>query len=513
MGELRNHQPILIEKFNGLFQRGDPDNCPLDHFTDCNNLQFMDGGFRTRDGIELLTIDDDENTIANVVRQYTFVHDGVQSLLVLDALGNLYHTGSPTPTVPILSISAMTDFAFVGVANRAYISPHDGNLGLEDEFLYVYLGDGSVARKAGGTAPVSATFNVTQAISAGNVEAGIHVFGVIYETNTGFRTKIGPDPLPTLLCNGAQAVDLNDIPISPDSFVVARHLLASKAISGVQWAANPVPEDYELFFIPDGRIDDNTTTFLEVNFYDSELLESAATLLDLQEEIAAGAFLSTYHNRLVIGAQYGIADADPELDTLALISTAWVSLVGEPEAFDNVDGLVVAPQDGYPLTNEQEYRDIMYLFKSTRTYAYVDNGDVPASWPLTIIDQGLGASIHGVCTVGDSGGINQEYLLLVNYAGIFMFNGAFLRPELTWKVFDRWVNFNNTLFKRIQIVNDPISKCIFLTTPEWEVLLGDYSTALSHESIKWCPWTFNQQATTLAIMNTNQLIIGSREEV
>jgi hypothetical protein len=507
---LRDHAPVLIEDFNGLFRRGDPENCPLDHFTDCNNLQFIDGGFRTRDGIELLVVDDNDNTIPNVVRHYTFVHDGVQSLLVLDALGNLYHTASPTPLTPILSIPEMTDFAFIGVAGRAYISPHDGVLGLEDEFLYLYLGDGTPARKACGAAPTTAVTLALGAASPEPVETGYHVFGVVYETDTGFRTKISP--LAEILATGAHKIDISNIPVSPDSFVVARWIVVSKAINPIDWNANPVPEDYELFFLPDGRIDDNSTTVLnDVGFYDSELLESADPLLDLAEEMAAGSFLSSYHNRMILGGQFGEPNPDPELDTLDLTNTAWVSLIGEPEAFDTVDGLIVTPEDGYSLTNGQEYRDILYLFKNTRTYAYTDNADVPATWPLTIIDQGLGASIHGVCTVGDSGGINAEFIILVNFAGIFLFNGAFIRPELTWKISDLWLDFDKDEFNLIQIVNDPIGKCIYLTTPDFTVILGDYTNALSHEAIKWCPWTFRNAITTVAILDTTQLVLGGRE--
>jgi hypothetical protein len=40
MSQLRDHQPIEITEFNGLWRRGDVDNTPLDHFSDCNNIKF-----------------------------------------------------------------------------------------------------------------------------------------------------------------------------------------------------------------------------------------------------------------------------------------------------------------------------------------------------------------------------------------------------------------------------------------------------------------------------------------
>src|SRR5580765_7254158 len=130
---MRDHNPILIEEFNGLWKRGDAESCPLDHWSDADNWMFIQSGFRTRDGIDILSIGDSGTTILNIVRMYTFVHNDEEGILALDTLGNIYHTKSPTPFIPILTIAGMVDFAFVGVANRAYICPHDGVLGKKDD--------------------------------------------------------------------------------------------------------------------------------------------------------------------------------------------------------------------------------------------------------------------------------------------------------------------------------------------------------------------------------------------
>src|SRR6188768_2634952 len=123
----RDHESVTIEDFKGYWARGDKEAAPLDHFVDCENVQYFESGVETRDGLDTFQVGDEANgNIPNVVRMYTFVTNNEQSLLVLDNAGNLYHTGSPTPFTPILSIPLMTDFAFVGIAGRAYISPHDG---------------------------------------------------------------------------------------------------------------------------------------------------------------------------------------------------------------------------------------------------------------------------------------------------------------------------------------------------------------------------------------------------
>src|SRR5918996_4147747 len=182
---MRDHEPIIIDKFNGLWNRGENEVVPQDHFTDCNNIDFIEGGIKTRDGL------DTYRGAANVVRIYNYTTQDGPTLLFLTGNGEIYHSISPSVTHgPILTIEEMTDFGFVAFAGRAYITPCNGITGLEDEFVYVYKGDGTVARKAAGGGPISAP-TVTDS-GSGNIEAGYHVFGVAFETDTGFITKVSP---------------------------------------------------------------------------------------------------------------------------------------------------------------------------------------------------------------------------------------------------------------------------------------------------------------------------------
>jgi hypothetical protein len=503
---MRNHVPVVINQFKGLWERGGIDAVPLDHFSDCNNLVFKHKGFKTRPGIDVYDIAG--ATLPNIIRAYNYVHQNQEGLLVLDDQGNIYHTANPIdPFDPILTIATMTDFAYVNIAGRAYISPHDGAIGLENEFVYVYNGEGVAARKAAGAAPTGGTF-AAAAGAAGHVEAGIHIFGVIYQTDSGFLTQIGAVKA-NITAAGNTKVNLTNINISPSSAVVARYIVATKAIDPTDYTGNQ--EGYQFFFVPDGRIADNTTAILTVDFYDAELLEDASHLLDLYDEIPAGAILSTFHNRLVVGAIFGESDPDPEDDTSGLMSSCYISYPGEPEAIDQVSGIIVAPLDGRPLTNAVEYRDVLYLFKQSRTFSCTDNGEDPTSWPVIVLDNGTGCSIHGMATVLDSNGVNVDYLMVCDFSGVMLFNGAYIRPEgeITWKIFDRWTAIDQDDFNQIQIINDSILKRLYLAMPDWTILFADYSEGLDREQIKWCPWEFQQKVNTIAFLNVNQLIIGS----
>lgn len=489
---LRDHESLAIPNFNGLWKRGDADSCPNDHFIDCNNIEYVQSGFKSRSGIEPF------QPIPNVRRFYTFTQETGQSLLVLDQDGNIYDTGSPTPLTPILTVTGMTDFAYVSISGRAYLSPSDGRTGLEDEFIYVYEGDGTAARKAAGDAPVTADGALAAANSAtaGNVEAGIHIFSVVYETASGFLSAPGPTgAFPTVTADGTKKVDLSAIPVSPSGVVTKRHILATKAIYPPLYTGNT--EGYEFFFVPGGEIANNTATTLTVNFFDADLIDSADDLFDLFSEIPAVVALNTYHGRLM-----GLATFDD-------ISICLVSNVGEPEAVNQIDGLLLSPLDGNPNTNGQEFRDVWYQFKQSRTFAFSDNGDVPSSWPLTVLDQGVGASVHGVAFVLDSGGVNVDYLITCDFSGIMLFNGTFIRPELSWKIHDFWINIDRAFFKYIQIINDSLSQKLYLSLPDRHMLIGDYQNGLTPKDIRWSPWSFDCEVTTIGLFDTNTLLIGS----
>lgn len=511
----RDHNPVLIDDFNGLWKRGGEESVPLDHFSDCSDLVFNEGEFLTRPGIEPYSISGNPSTYSSVLRIYMFVYNESQGLLVLDTLGNIFHTDSPTPAVPILSIPEMVDFSFYSVNGRAYITPHNSVTGLQNEFLYVYQGDGTPARKAGGKWPIGPNGFAAALGAAGHTESGIHVFAVTYLTNTGYETSLGPAEdivattrkyyFATATADDMHAIDLTNIPTSPDNFVTGRRLYASKAIDPTLYTGDVT--QYELFEIPGAELSDNTTTIQTVDFYDADLLQSGDDQFDLFSEIPSGVNLNLYHNRLILVAPYGNPTS---LETSGLISTAYVSNPGQPEAFNQVSGLIVAPLDGNPLTNAQEFRDTLYLFKKTRTYAYNDNQDDPTSWPLTIIDQGIGASVHGIASVLDSGGINIDYLMIVDYSGIMLFNGIYMRPELSFKIRDLWLALDRDFFQNIQILNDSLNQYIYCTLPDDQLLFGDYSENLDPLKVKWSPWTFFNQVNTIALINTDQLIIGSR---
>src|SRR5215831_9157196 len=119
---MRDHSPIVIEEFNGFFQRGDPEACPPDHFSDCNNVQYTQSAVLTRDGVDVYL---DPLTVGFPVRMYEYNSPRGEGLLILNTTGQIWHNvagGTPVNFL-VMTIGGMTDYGFVEINQRAFISP------------------------------------------------------------------------------------------------------------------------------------------------------------------------------------------------------------------------------------------------------------------------------------------------------------------------------------------------------------------------------------------------------
>lgn len=498
---LRDHTGIILDEFNGLWDQGDPENTPLDHFQDCNNIKFVGGrSFESRDGVGI------HQTVAvplkNILRIYNYPTQTENGLIVLvrndtTGKGEIYHVKNATTVHgPLLAITGMTDFAFIPYAGRGYISPFNtfvvGDLniekGLQNEFLYVYAGDGTAARKAAGGAPAG-TLTASNG-AAGHTDAGLHVFAFVFETISGYLTP--PSGFTTLSTSAARAVDFSTIPVGGATFSKV-HIVASKVIANY----NGDPTGYQLFYIPTATANNGTVVLSTISFFDQDLLEDAGHLLENYSEIPAGAALCLYHDRLCLAT------------TFTDINIILVSFPGEPEAIDQIDGLLIYPPDSNPVTNIGEMRDVLYGFKRSKTAAWIDNDDVPSSWPYSGIDNALGTFVHGIATVLDSGSASVDFFFICTYQGISLFNGRYVNPELSWKVYGLWHGLDRNDFRKIQLINNPVSKELLVVLPDNRLLSGNYANGLDPKKIRWTPNSFDFTLNCIAIVNIDEVILGA----
>jgi hypothetical protein len=561
----KDHEPVVLDKFNGLWNRNDPDSTPLDHFQDCNNLRYYgQNSFGSRFGIA--PAQNVAAPITNIKRVYNYPTNTGNTLIALSwdgAVGSIYHMiDSTTSYGPILTIRGMSDFAFLPYAGRAYISPFSslsqGDLtiekGLDSEFVYVYKGDGTPARQAAGS-PLSGNLSIANG-GSGYTDAGFHIFGFVAETDTGYLTS--PGALKSFTTSGSQSVSFGNVPtgklvttsigqfipsnpfisldeeyeeeqifcglptdfpleetvlndsddnnlsltpypnevitITTSPYIVKRHLVASKVITNF----NGDLEGYTLYFVPNAIIYNNTDLFLNnISFFDQDLIDDASHLFDNYPAIPAVSSLSLYRNRLV-----GCC-------TSTNLSLGLVSHDGEPEAISQIDGIIAVPPDGNPINNSQELRDVLYVFKRTRTYSFSDNGDEPSTWPLVTVDQGLGTCVHGISTALDTNSANVDYLIIATYQGISLFNGRYVTPELSWKVEGFWRALDRNSFGKIQFANALIRKELFCVLPDGTILNGNYGNGMDPYKMRWTPISYPMGINSVAIWNIDDIIFGA----
>lgn len=488
---MRDHEPLTISSFRGLFDRGRSEAVPQDHARSSQNNEFLMGGVKTRSGFDLSL------TKANLRRIAIYKRTGEATrLLVLDNAGNLYD--SLDLSTPILTVVGMTDFSMITISNRAYITPHDGVTGLAGQKVYVYQGSGT-ARPAGGNPPSGFTLGVATSGSSGSIEAGYHLFAVAYETDSGYITKGGPTAWTLYTAPGGFKADLSAIPVGPAG-TVARHVLASKKIptTGVNTYTGR-QEDYELFFVPGGKISNNTATTVTVDFFDANLIDSADYLLDQLSEIPAGVTIGSFGTRMVVGGE----NLNPWYVRL--------SKGANPESFDSLAGFINAvPADG-GVSNTFDYRGNIYILKASgSTYTTTDNNQDPNTWAGPFkLDLGIGAYPHSVGIILDRESVSSENVLVADKGGLWKFHGIFDEQPLTWKIQDIWDRINSAAMKTVEVKIDPIRKTLYVNVPldgatsPNNILYGDWSEGLTPIDIKWECWKIPSDNPVSMVIDTS----------
>jgi hypothetical protein len=392
-----------------------------------------------------------------------------------------------------LQIPGALDFSAVNVFGRLYFTPHDGKRGLANNVVWVYDGT-NIYKAALGSGVATPALTASSSATAGNVGAGIHLVGIIFESMSGYISP--PNQAVAVTAAGSKKILVSNIPQGPTG-TVKRHIVVTKVIPSYSGNLS----DYEFFRIPTGpgTINDNLTTAYnsDIDFTDSSLVESIEPQMDLLTEIPAGSFINFVKGgRLVIG---GFANDG---------NGVYISDPGDPERFDAVDNyLTVYPGDSEDsLKNSVDYKGTIGLFKSLKSYYTVINDDlVPAEWEVLPLDLGVGTEAHGVSTILDRSGVHTDKFFVADRSGILMFNGIFQEPELTYKVRDIWRGIERNYFYKICIVYDPIKEHIYIAYPEVnqtennKILFGDCSQGMSYDKIKWSVWTLPWYMPCIAV--------------
>lgn len=510
-----DHEKIRINKFNGLWNRGTTEDCPLDHFSDCSNVRLIDDTVLSRPPAVL------SRSINNIKRIHLYQKRSETSprFIILNSSGEFFDSEVSLVT-PFLTIASATDFSCVTFYDRLYISPHDGKEGIAGERVYVY--DGTSARQSAGSGPsTSPTF---AAAGAGHVDEGIHLCAYVYETSSGYITRVGSGAgydaqyIVAKTVTAGQTIEFNNVPVGPAG-TTARWVLISKRIDPLAYTGDPL--GYELFFAT--RIANNTATTYSYNKYDSELVQSADYLFNNLTTIPAGVCIGRYNDRLVVGgfgttANIGRTAPLTDIYTRAYDnrSLMYVSKRGEPESISAVEGfLTVDPTEYTNVRAFAEHRKMMVISKATQCYVTQDNDYEAATWEIVPIDKSIGTECFGLASTVLNRGASADSVIMASYEGLMLYNGIMSEFPLTWKIHEIWRRINKLYMNKVQVVQDGQSRTIYVNVPLDSstdanyLLVGDYSKGLNHEDIRWTIWDFsnislNPQSIALYIDSANK---------
>lgn len=494
-----DHEPLTVGD-RGLWNRGGLDSIPPEYLSECTNCEFNASSIQSRHGFTELV------TVPVVKRQFIWKVSGQASRIIyLDGSGNIYDTNYPAS--PILSIPEMTDFSMATMFNRLYLTPHNGNKGLPGQFVYVYFGDGVYAIKAAGAGPTSGTLVATEKNETGKVEKGFHLLAVCFLTPSGFITAPGPPVFASITASGGKKIELSGVPIGPAG-TLARMIIATRVI--VDYNGNQ--DEWQYFFVPEGRLDDNTTEAIDLDFYDADLVSDATYTLYNLTEIPAGLGIGVYGSRMAVWA----SDHDE--------SMVRVSSIGTPEAFNNIDGfMLVDPSENGPVRSCVEFRGAFYIRKSLRQYVTSDNLANAGNWNVQKLDVGDGSEAFCTANVLALPGQSLDKIITAMRTGLVIYDGSNLLPELSFVIRDLWRRINYAYFKSIQVYNDTIAQALYIIAPidsavePSHLLYCDYSEGLAPDKVKWSIWEFPFKPTTICLDHNSNLtgkpflLIGSSD--
>jgi hypothetical protein len=465
---IQDHQPASYDKFLGLFGMDEyDDSVPMGYFIDELNTITVGTSVKSRDGFGI------DVECGPIIQHAVYRRQGEAArIIVLSSNGGLWDI---TTMQLLLNIPEMKGFAINYSHNRAIISPHNGETGLPGKFVYVY--DGSTIR-LGGAKPPTASFDLTVSADAGHIEKGKHIFAVVFETNTGFVS--GPSPAKIEDFPGDKKGFLNNIPIGPAG-TVARRIIASRAIQNY----NGDEEGYEMFFVPEGRITNNTDISLTVDFYDADLQLSADYVYDLMEQIPAVVFIVPYGNRM----SYGGPANDKNL--------VYMSNPLEPESVSAAAGfLIYDPYEVNGVKDATEFRDNFYVVKRNKTYTVRDNGYEPSTWKPVTIDSSIGGDLNSIARFYDTTGSTVEFWTISSPAGFFKFSGVYDAFPLSRNIKNIWDRINKKCWNLAQTMIDREKMLLYILVPvdgstdTNAIIVGNFENGLTFEAIKWHFWGF-----------------------
>jgi hypothetical protein len=489
-----NLTPINAKPFKGIWVRGAPgtgsvNTVPPDHLSDCFNCIFP--GQNQIDIREPIT---QSSTTTGFTTSFSTANVlGGSVLLTLENGNGKFHDETHSTLLAIIIGGGFVypdDFVAIDIFGRVYITFLYQGRALPNSTIWVYYYSilrGAYIFENACTATTATNLIVGTSlaqVNPGVVTAGFHQVNVVYLSERGYYSNPGAVGV-------INSTGVNDIEVA----------FTATVPGDVQYIVLTMTPANLLtsYFVPLGvfnAVAGLHTYNLVINNADSALITSADYLYNLQGTPPGGSTLIFYKGRMCIVGQT-IAPDD-----------LFTSDFGIPEQFNPVTNVVHFPAD-YGINNcngAMNIRDILYITKPNGTYATQDNGSTPSTWPVTIIDSGIGAYSTGISLFASSmsGQDVLDSAFVANQRGLMLFDGSYGSVPLTYKVEAIWQAILTTYFYKVQVTHDIWKKRIYVALPliitnipimyvavayNGIILMGDYQDGLNAKDIKWSVWS------------------------
>ena len=428
---------------------------------------------------------------------FGYTTSAILELGLVEVVGSntvLFSFGGATPSAPNSAISPAlpaytkaTVIAFFTMCNWGSASfSIPTTITPSSPYNWVYNdGESSSFFTAVNTTIPAGTLTVTN--SLGVADNPMYAIAIILPTTT----TVNPNVPVTFTAIGDHTIELSNIPTGP-TYTIARHIIIT------------LPDETSFFFVPTedgGVLNDNTTTTTSLNFFLTDLVESADYLFTVRSRIPAGQGINVYASRLVL---WGFPNPD---DSILRLSDS-----ANPETFDEtLETVIITKDDGYIVTNTDIIRDVLYIIKSKGISSTTDNGQDPVNWNVITVDQSIGTSFRGVSTASPTveHGTQSDLSLIADISGVYLFNGIIQQPALTWKIQDLWDTITD--LSKVSIIIDVKNQRFHITgfdsgSSLYNLsLVGHYLEGITPTEIKWDLWTYHTNCNLLDTVDNKQV--------
>lgn len=449
---LRGWSSKTITDPRGAWTRLDGIEARPERATLARNVRFEPLRVKTREGyIQALPV-------AGKVGSMYFWSSNVYGIGQLDRL--LYYQGGALKWWDFRNSETHTLFTQAGVAasvaeagNKVYAAVFNSTgvgAGQARAIQAPYDSNGVIVDKAF-AGPLSNNFTVAET-GAGQCSLGVHHFGVIMESRSGYSGPPGPAPGGTFapvsfdVTADGRALRLT-MTLTPPAHAAYLHAIMTRQDSLNRW-----------YYVPGATISLSPgvpgAVYIDINISDDDLA-STATLAD-------GSF-----NYLAQDSS-GVGPFNPS--AVAALGRRMAYFVRNKVYVSEIDNYEVITEDQHVLqvpgqkvlTIGFQQRGSIYLLGPAGTWATVDNGDVPRLWsaPLQVSELLGTTAVHGVCprTAGD-------FTWVANEAGLFMFDGRYSTRPISYMNEPEWRRINWASPGAVFVKDDVVRQRVHVAAP------------------------------------------------